>query len=264
MYRFKIFQLEFLDRLFIGNFLKLNDDKSEVILFGSKRQQHTFSLKSFNVGSHEIDFKTCVKNIGAQFDSELSMKQQINSVVKSGWYHLRRIWRIRDFLSCDQTKILVHAFVISRLDANNCLLYGLSDQSLKPLQRLQNAAAKLIFKARKFDHVTPLLQSLHWLPVKERILFKMLLVTYKCVNGIGAVYLKDLLSPYVPSRTLRSGSDSHLLCQHRSKTKFGDRSFECAAPMEWNKLPFFIRASATTVVFKKNLKTWFFNRLYYS
>ena len=166
----------------------------------------------------------------------MTMKQHISSIVKSGWFYLRKLWKIRELLSFEQTKILVHAFIISRLDINNCLLYGLPDKDLKPLQSLQNAAAKLIFKARKYDHVTPLLESLHWLPVRERIRFKVLLITYKCVNGIGASYLTDLLSPYTPLRSLRS-SDSHLLTQCRSKSKFGDRSFKYAAPKEWNMLP---------------------------
>ena len=114
------------------------------------------------------------------------MKQHISSIVKSGWFYLRKLWKIRELLSFEQTKILVHAFIISRLDINNCLLYGLPDKDLKPLQSLQNAAAKLIFKARKYDQVTPLLESLHWLPEWERIRFKVLLITYKCVNGVGA------------------------------------------------------------------------------
>ena len=236
------------------NFLKLNDDKSEVIVFGAGRQLNNFNLRTFSVGLHEIEFKTCVKNIGALFDSEMSLKQQISSIVKSGWYHLRRIWKVRHLLSCDQTTILVHAFIISRLDGNNCLLYGLSDKALQPLQKLQNAAAKLIFNARKFDHVTPILKSLHWLPVKQRILFKLLLLTFKCLNDLGPLYLAELISLYAPSRRLRSGSDGLLLTPCKAKTKFGDRSFCCAAPAEWNRLPLIIRSASSVSIFKGLLK----------
>ena len=122
-----------------------------------------------------------VRNIGAMFDSEMKMDTQVNSMCKSAWFHLYTIGKIRSYLSDDQRKSVVHAYVTPKLDGNNALQVGPRREYLiDKLQLVQNAAAKIITKSRKFDHVTPLLRQLHWLPISKRIL--LLKSFYLCTN----------------------------------------------------------------------------------
>ena len=142
----------------------------------------------------------------------------VNELCRTAFYHIRNISRIRPCLSVKSTKTLVHALVTSRLDHCNALLYGLPYYLIQRLQYLMNAAAKVIICKRKFDHVTPLLIELHWLPVRQRIVFKILRYTFKALHGVTPMYLTELMSPYIPRRALRS-ADQLLLEQPTHKLK---------------------------------------------
>ena len=133
------------------------------------------------------------RNIGAVFDDTMSFEEHVNELCRTAFYHTRNISHIRPCLSIDSTKTLVHALVTSRLDHSNALLYGLNDYLIQRLQYVMNAAAKVITCKRKFDHVTPLLIELHWLPVRQRIVFKILLYTFKALHGATPTYLPELL-----------------------------------------------------------------------
>ena len=109
------------------------------------------------------------------------------------FFHLYNIRRIRKYISKENTETLIHAFVSSRIDYCNSLLYGVPNCHLHKLQRVQNAAVRLIFEESKYCHVTPLLKSLHWLPVKYRIIFKVLLITFKAIHGLAPVYISELI-----------------------------------------------------------------------
>jgi hypothetical protein len=109
------------------------------------------------------------------------------------------------------TEKIIHAFVSSRLDGCNSLLYGVPKCQLQRLQCIQNTAARIITKTRKFESITPVLISLNWLPVAERIEFKILLLTYKALNGLAPPYICELIQEYAPSRSLRSGLQSRLV-----------------------------------------------------
>ena len=143
----------------------------------------------------------------------------------------------------------------------NSLLFNLPNSQLDKLQIVQNNAARVIKKCKKFDHVTPLLFDLHWLPVKYRIKFKILLMTYKCLHSEGPEYLASLLTQYHPARSLRSETQ-HLLKEIPSKKKYGERSFAFVAPKLWNELPIALKTSTSTDTFKKALKTYFFKMAY--
>ena len=183
------------------------------------------------------------------------------SVCKSAWYHLFSIGKIRNYITPEQAKSVVHAYVTSKLDLNNALLAGAPLVITAKLQRIQNAAAKLIVRSKKRDHVTPILHKLHWLPIHQRVIFKLLLMTFKALNGIGPAYLRDLLIFYRPTRALRSASDSLLLVVPKSRLKtYGDRSFSVMAPALWNELPFNIRSCQTVRAFKSSLKTLLFKQ----
>ena len=187
------------------NYLKLNDDKTEVLMVGTKSQLHKSNIHTILIGNTNIEVKDCVKNIGVYIDSELTMKQHVNQITSTAWFHLRNLFKIRKFLTKSACVTLVHAFVTSRLDLYNCLLYNCPSGLKNKLQRVLNCAAKLIFHKRKFDSVTPLLKKLHWLPIQQRIEFKILLITFKCINGQGPEYLSELLTPYSKRQHLNSG-----------------------------------------------------------
>ena len=172
------------------------------------------------------------------------------------------ISNIRKYLSSTTTEILVHAFVSSKLDNCNSLLYGLPNCLLKKLQHVQNAAARLITLSRKHEHITPILFNLHWLPVNYRIIFKILLITYKALNDLAPSYVRDLLTPYTPSRQLRSSSKDLLSIPHFNLKTYGARSFSVAAPTLWNTLPSDIKNSSSVSLFKHKLKTFLFKKAF--
>ena len=132
---------------------------------------------------------------------------------------------------------------------------GLPSSEIQKLQRLQNAAARLITRTKKFDHITPVLNNLHWLPIEHRVIFKLLLFTYKARHGLAPDYLANLLTFYKPVRTLRSSRSINLFVPRSRTSTYGDRSFACVSPRLWNKLPVFIRHSETLDSFKTRLKT---------
>ena len=171
----------------------------------------------------------------------MTMLPHITSICKSASYHLRNISRIRKFLSMKTTEILVHAFVSSKLDHCNSLLYNVP-KYIKKLQSVQNAAARLITCSRKYDHITPILKELHWLPVSEPIKFKILLLTFKALHQQSPTYIQDLLTCYQPSRSLRSSSSLHLNPINFNLKSYGSRAFAVSAPELWNSLPVFIRS----------------------
>ena len=153
----------------LSNKLKLNDDKTEVLCSGSQRTLSSISEKSLRVGGNEIMFSNCVKNLGVYLDSSLTMHQHISYICKSAYFQLRKISSIRPFLTQPATVQLISSLVLSRLDYCNALLAGLPADAIARLQRIQNNAARLVFRKSKRNHVTPLLLELHWLPVKYRI-----------------------------------------------------------------------------------------------
>ena len=180
------------------------------------------------------------------------MASHITKLCAPSFYYVYNIRRIRKYLSRQSTEILVHAFITSRLDYCNGLLYGLPDCVLNKLWQVQNACARLIFREQKFCHVTPLIYELHWLPIKYRIEFKILLITFKILNFLAPTYLLSLISLMLPSKyNLRNSIDNLLLT-------LGDRSFTFAAPKLWNALPFDIRSASTVSIFKAKLKTHLF------
>ena len=176
-----------------ANWLKWNDDKTEFIIFGSKANLAKVQTKEITIGEVTVERVASVKSIGATLDSHLTMESQVAAICKSSWFHLHQISKIKEYLTRDQLQTVIQAYVISRLDQNNSLLAGIPDYMIRKLQMVQNACARLINGIRKYDHITPSLMQLHWLPVEQRIIFKVLLLVYKALNGKAPVYLSELL-----------------------------------------------------------------------
>ena len=243
------------------NGLKCNPTKTEVIHFYS-RFTPSDSISHIRVGTAIIEPATEVRDLGVTFDATLTLHTHINNICRSGSLSLRQIGKIRKFISQEDTERIVHAFISSKLDYCNGLLYGLPSNEILKLQRLQNSAARLVMKSKKSEHITPILIDLHWLPVQERIIFKLLLNTYKALHGLAPDYLSNLLSVYKPARSLRSSSSYNLSVPRSRTVTYGDRTFACACPKLWNQLPLSIRLSENIDSFKMKLKTFLFKTAY--
>ena len=245
----------------IQNKLKINDDKTEFLVISSPRVSIDPSIK-ISIGNSEITQSTSCRNLGVMFDMHAKMDIQITTTCRNCHFHLRNIGSIRHLMTDSAAAQIVHALITSRLDYCNSLLYGLPDVSIQKLQRIQNIACRIVCRSPKSDHITPLLKELHWLPVKSRIDFKILLLTFKALNNMVPQYLSELVTLYHPAKNLRSENQLQLrVPQTRLKT-YGDRSFQSAAAKEWNKLPLSIKQSSSLTSFKSNIKTHLFN-LYY-
>ncbi|WP_419650303.1 reverse transcriptase domain-containing protein, partial [Thiolapillus sp.] len=211
------------------NKLKLNDDKTEAMIVSSGRKSRSlsFSFPDFiTVGCASVPLSDSVKNLGVTFDCHLTMKTHVSNLVRSANFELRRISSIRHLLSTDATKTLVSAFVLSRLDYCNSLLFGCPQYLLNKLQKVQNNAARLVLRVSKTDHISPHLASLHWLPIDSRIQYKLSSLCYNCLNSTAPDYLTELLRIYKPTRQLRSSSDTSILCIPTVRThSLGQRSF---------------------------------------
>ena len=241
------------------NELKLKHHKTEVILIHSKYRPGP-SFQSLRVGDQNVAATSSARSLGVTFDEHMSLNVHVSSICKSSFYHLRNLARIRKYLTKDSATVVVHAFVTSKLDYRNALLCGLPKYQLQKLQYVQNTAARVVCQVGKFRHITPVLQELHWLPIQYRIVFKIMLLVYKSLNGASPSYLAQQLHYRSYSKSLRSVSNE-LLLQPRSNTKtYGDRAFAVCAPRIWNLLPYAIRKSDTVLSFKKSIKTYLFTK----
>ena len=245
------------------NKLKMNESKTEFIVFGTRQQISKVQRSVINVGNDVIKAKRCVRNLGSMFDAELKMTEHVNHVLKVGYFQLRQLRTIKKNLTPTAIKILIHASVISRLDYANALLYGIAELQLTRLQRLQNCAARLVTgDSREVDSVL-VLKKLHWLPVRARIQYKVLLLTFKALNNLGPEYMKDMLPLQSQLRNTRSSKGGTRLMEQKSKLKFGgDRAFSVCAPRLWNRLPNTLRSCTNVDHFKKQLKTCLFKEFY--
>ena len=241
------------------NKLKLNPDKTEFLLIGNERQRSKYlSMFPIELLGVKTNPAKSARNLGVIFDKNFTFRSHISAVCSSCFYHMRDLRRIRRHLDLDSAKLLATALVSSRLDYCNSLLYGIADIDLTRLQRVQNQLARLVTKSPPFTRSLPLLRSLHWLPVRFRILFKINLLTYKTLREKQPVYLHSMLAASLPSRSLRSNNDNSLSVP-RVKTNTGARAFHSCAPSLWNNLPLSVRSAISVATFKKHLKTHLFD-----
>ena len=187
--------------------------KTEFLIIGTPRQVSKLNINDITVGNSVVTPSDTVRNLGVSFDSCLNMEAQISNTCKSAFYMLYNLRRIRKYLDQTNAETLIHAFISSKIDYCNGLLYGLPDTQIMKLQRIQNACARLVCNTSKFCHITPLLKNLHWLPIRQRIAFKILLIVYKALNGQAPCYISELLAwkANTYSHNLRSSKDTLLL-----------------------------------------------------
>ena len=238
-------------------FLQLNANKTEMLLISPKQLATKLNCHTILIGEHEVTPAIVVRNIGVTMDTHASMEAHVNNVSRAYYYHIYSIGRIRCYLSQYAAEQLVHAFITSKLDYCNALLCGLPSLLTQKLQRIQNAATRIITRTSRSAHITPVLFALHWLPVRQ-----VLVIVFMAKCGAGSAYLQEVIQPYRQDRELRSASHHLLNVPFTKSTVISNRAFGIAGPSLWNGLPRYIRAINTLTVFKSRLKTHLFTEYY--
>ena len=184
------------------------------------------------------------------------MADHVASVYRSTYYHLRQIRPTLQSLSRDAAKTLVQAFISSRLDYCNSVLYGVTDNLFQRLQSVQNAAVRLITRTGRREHISPVLQELHWLPVRRRVDFKLATLMFKSLCGCAPSYLSDACKS-APDASRRLRSYGAITCIIRwSRTLVW--AVDVTGPQLWDKLPASLRSSDSLCQFRKQSKTFLF------
>ena len=245
------------------NLLVMNESKTEVVHFRSRFKKDVSVMPSLRVCDAHVATTSSVRNLGVFLDEHGLMRDNLKQICKSASYGLWKVGRIRHLLNQSQAEKLVHAFITSRLDYCNALLHGLPSTALLPLQTIQNSAARMITLTNRYQPITPILYDLHWLPVVQRIEFKILILTFKCLHGMAPSYLSELLTVYRPARTLRSMNDCTLISPGTGNKKYyGPTAFSVCAPNLWNALTPDLRSITDFSTFKARLKTHLFRQHY--
>jgi len=242
--------------------LQLNTDKTELIWFGSRQTLDKVSRSdlTLQLDSGTINLVEVVRDLGVLLDAELSIKQHVIRIASNCFYQLRRQRQIRSTVGKEVTSQLISAFVLSQLDYCNSLLAGLPPPrtTIAPLQRVQNAAVRLVLNLGFHDHLIPALQQLHWLPVEYRIKYKLCALMHQIHTGRAPQYLVDS----VHSQSLNPAVDPVNTANYVKRcihTKIGERCFSHAGPAAWNSLPASIKLTTDTNIFKKLLKSHLFH-----
>jgi len=249
-------------RWFLENGMLLNPDKTEAVLFGTRSQRTKVDISAgVEVAGVKVPFSDTVKLLGVKLDSELSLDKHVNDVVRSCSYHTRALRHIRPLLTVEAAQMVAHGIVSARLDYCNGLLYGTSARNFDRLQRAQNALARAVCQAPITSSATELRRQLHWLPIRQRVEYKLATITYKTRQSGVPAYLATFLNEYQPVRELRS-SDRQFLVKPVTKLALSSKAFSVNAPTVWNSLSFNTRAATTFSSFKRGLKTELFTRTY--
>ena len=250
----------------LNNGLHLNPSKSEAIAFFNPRskplQTLAESVESISVAGSPIKLQTSIKNLGVYLDSRLSFDKQVSETCKASYFHIRALRHIRSSLTAEAAKTVATAIVGSRLDYCNSLLAGTSVSNLSRLQLVQNTLARVVAQKSRFDHITPVLSELHWLPVRHRINFKIAAITHTVLQSQQPSYLAALIPRYAPVRSLRSSSSSSICVPLRKSSMAASRSFSSVAPKIWNALPGHLSSIPTLPAFRRALKHHFFLSAY--
>ena len=265
-----------------SNFMKLNKDKTQVIMLGTNNVLKKTEDLKINVGASEVIESAAVSavgviSLGVKLDQNLNLKSHISKVRQSAFYTISNLGRIKNLLSRELRIMLVKQLVLSKVDYHNALYVNIPDIDIKRLQGVVNAGVRFIYGAGKRVAARPLLIQAHILPVRFRIMYKICLLTFKALNGLAPEYLCRLIDYVIPSRgdnnnssilsnitqTPRKSNDRFLLIlppYNYKKSNLSQRTFTYAAPQLWNKLPYSIRTCSVLDTFKKRLKTHFFKQ----
>ena len=245
----------------VSNRLLINDSKTEFLIIGSRQQLANINVEGVTLGDAMITPVTSVRNLGVWFDQHMTMNDHIGKVCSKAFYSLYNLRQIRKYLTDDTCKILVHALITCHLDYCNALLHDIPQYQQQRLQKILNASARLVCRLPKYCHISHVLKDLHWLPIRYRVIFKIILLVFKVLHGMAPLYLNDLINVKPEGRYHLRNDDLLMVPRTRCKT-FGDRAFSKSGPVLWNSLPARIRQITNIERFKKELKTLLFKLAY--
>ena len=243
---------------FACNGLAINPDKSDAIIFSTAQRAEKLrllGLTHINVAGNVVPISKHIKILGVTFDSTLSFSEHIQVLSRSCYFHIRALRHVRPFLTEELSNTLACSLVTSRLDYANALLYNTSEANLTKLQSIQNSLARVVMKSPFRSSSLPQIRHLHWLPIRQRIDYKVASLVHSIRETSSPPYLTDMVKNYVPSRSLRSG-EVNKLDTPRSKLAMTDRAFFIAAPKVWNNLPPSLRTIPSSSIFRSKLKTY--------
>jgi len=179
-----------------SNRLKLNAENTQFIWLGSSYYTASVSRLPLSVGGCIVFPDDTVRNLGVTFDAQLNMRNHVDNVVRSCFFQLHQLRSVRRSLTHEALHTLVHAFITSRVDYCNALLYNVADGVIRRLQSVLHAAARLITSIRRYEHITPTLNdTLHWRPISQRITFKIARMMFDCSRGRCPKYFGDVYTP---------------------------------------------------------------------
>ena len=246
------------------NGLALNPAKSEAIRISvGPPLSNAVSVDTISVAGAPIKLVDSIKSLGVIIDKGLTFNQHVAMICKGCYFHIRSLRHIRASLPDDVAKTVACSIVSSRLDYCNSLLVGMSESNFDKLQRVQNTLARAVTGKRKYDHITPVLTELHWLPIRSRVSYKIATLAYKMRQTGAPAYLASSIPSYVPVRSLRSSSRC-LVSTSVTKNVTPTRAFSHSAAEIWNSLPLDCKHCSSIETFKKHLKTHLFNAAYKS
>ena len=222
---------------FMHNGLQLNPDKSEALIMGTASQLRAVSsVTSLKVAGIDLPVADNMRVLGVDLDRRLTFDKHVLAVARSCNYHAQAIRHIRHLLSTDLAQTLACSLILSRIDYCNAVLHGAPSGTIHKLQRVQNNAARIVHQVPRRSHAHSLLKELHWLPVKQRITYKLAVLTCKIRQTSVPAYLSQHIRARNGTRSLRSSAFPLLDVPFR-RTDIGKRGFSCVAPTIWNSLP---------------------------
>ena len=195
----------------------MNTDKTQQIWIGTRHQLSKVGINEIKLQLDTSSFSASVSDLGVILNNPFKMTDHVAALCRSCFFHLRQIRSIRRFLTSDARKTLVNAFVMSRLNYCNSLCHGINECQLNKVQHIQNAAARLVTDTRNYDHITPVLRNLHWLPIRQRIVFKLATMVWK---QMSAQFVSILLCRWLHT----------VVCQRKQIVTSGLRASTVASP----------------------------------
>ena len=246
------------------NRLQMNDQKTKFIMYGNNVQLSKCSRKHIKFGNGIIGGSKMINLLGIDIDNNLAFKEHIKKKCKVAMYNLHNIRSLCEHLNNKTTQTLIYGLVTSHLDYINAIYSTLPASTIRPLNRAQNLAAKLVLNSRDTDiSSSKAKQILHWLPIKERSIYKCLTILHPCIHGTGPNIISNLIKTKTSRRSLRSHSLKHMLdIPMTNRVTYGDRAFSVNASKLWNNLPCELKDIKDINKFKKVLKTHLYKSAY--
>ena len=233
------------------NMHKRNDNKTKLMLVTFKRPRHLHNLPTLiTIGNAQITFKQSVKNLGHTLDCDLTMNAHVSNIARTCYFELRRLASIRRFLTNTATDIVVSAFVLTRIDYCNSLLFGSTHDVTSHLQRIQNYAVRVNLLLPKTSNITTHLKSLYWLSVNARSTCKIACLCYHRHISTAPSYVNDMLQKK-SSHTRYTRFSTHTMPllnrPAHSKATLGGRSFSFTSSYIWNSIPNYVRCAPSSI-----------------